>query len=113
MNEKISIISMHDVPTIPRRVVTGHKNGVATIIQDELVRNVTTHESGFVISDVWATDAMPAKLDKSAVIADSLFPVLQKNGTLFRYVHIPPDSVVKQHFPSRPDAPHPLMHKTE
>ena len=86
---------------------------MATIIQDGVVDNVMTHESGFVVSDVWATDSMPVDLHKSAKIEDSFFPVLQQNGSLFRYVHIPPDTAVKKYFEPKPGAPHPLMHKTE
>ncbi len=105
--------TMSNIPTIPRRVVTGHKNGVATIIKDSLVDKVMTHPSGLVISDVWATDTMPANINSCAPIGESLFPQLYQNGSLFRYVHIPPDSEVKKHFEPQPGSPHPLMHKTE
>jgi quercetin dioxygenase-like cupin family protein len=104
---------MSNVPLIPRRVVTGHKNGVATIIEDKLVSHVKKHESGFIVSDPWATDSMPAHLSGSAEIFDEFFPKLHHNGTLFRYVCIPPDSSVKKHFPEKPGEPHPLMHKTQ
>jgi quercetin dioxygenase-like cupin family protein len=104
---------MREMPKIPRRVVTGHKNGVATIIQDEIVKDVLTHESGFFVSDAWATDTLPADLNQSATIENSFFPIVQKQGTLFRYVVIPPDTAVKKYFEPKPDAPHPLMHQTE
>ena len=104
---------MSEIPKIPRRIVTGHKNGVATIIQDSLVENVMTNEAGFVVSDVWATDTMPVNVDKSAKIEDVFFPVVQQNGSLFRYVHIPPDAELKKYYEFKPDAPHPFMHKTE
>lgn len=38
---------------IPRRVVTGYKEGKSTIIQDALVDNISEHIPGLVISDVW------------------------------------------------------------
>lgn len=98
---------------IPRRVVTGHKDGIATIIEDKAVEHVLTHEAGFVIADSWATDSMPANIIGSAKIADELFPKIHSNGTLFRYVTIPPDREVKKYFPEQPSSPHPLMHKTE
>lgn len=104
---------MSDMPKIPRRVVTGHKNGVATIVQDGLVDHVVTHEAGFIISDPWATDSMPVNLDKCAALERSLFPKLHPNGSLFRYVHIPSDTAVKQYFEPQPNEPHALMHKTE
>lgn len=50
-----------EVPKIPRYVVTGHKNGVATIVHDALAEHVIKDEAGFVVSDVWATDRMPAQ----------------------------------------------------
>jgi quercetin dioxygenase-like cupin family protein len=104
---------MTNIPSIPRRVVTGHKNGVATIIDDGLVKEVMKNDAGFVVSDVWATDSMPVNSFQSAKIEDSFFPKLQHNGTLFRYVHIPPDTATKMHFEAKPGEPHPLMHKTE
>ncbi|MDX2164495.1 MAG: cupin domain-containing protein [Gammaproteobacteria bacterium] len=104
---------MRAILNIPRRVVTGHKNGIATIISDGTVEDVMTHESGFVVSDIWATDSMPANLAKSAKIEDSFFPVIQPKGTLLRQVVIPPDSSVLKHFEPQPDQPHPLMHKTK
>ena len=33
--------------------------------------------------------------------------------SLFRYVHIPSDSAVKKYFEPKPDAPDPIIHKTE
>lgn len=99
--------------SIPRRVVTGHKNGIATIVEDELVKHVLTHESGFIVSDPWATDSMPVNLEASAEIFPELVPKLHCNGTLFRYVVIPPDTESLKYFPSTPDALHPLMHQTQ
>lgn len=104
---------MSDVPFIPRRVVTGHRNNIATIIEDTLVKDVKNHKSGFIVSDPWATDSMPVSLSGPAEIFDEFFPKLHANGTLFRYVCIPPDSAVKNHFPEKPGEPHPLMHKTQ
>lgn len=98
---------------IPRRVVTGHKNGVATIVEDDLVQDVLTHESGFIVSDPWATDSMPVNLEKSAEIFPELFPKLHPKGTLFRYIVIPPDTESLKYFPPTSDAPHPLMHQTQ
>lgn len=103
---------MPNIKHIPRAVITGHKNGKATIIKDGLVENVMRNEAGFILSDVWATDKMPVKEFSSAEIFTEFFPKLHKNGTLFRYVHIPPDKNALKFFPDQPDQPHPLMHKT-
>jgi mannose-6-phosphate isomerase-like protein (cupin superfamily) len=70
------------------------------------------NDAGFVVSDPWATDSMPAKLTDSAEIYAEFFPKLHKNGSLFRYVYIPSDSKTKKFFPEAPGQPHPLMHKT-
>ncbi|MCF6767445.1 cupin domain-containing protein [Thiotrichales bacterium 19S11-10] len=104
---------MNNIPKIPRRVVTGHRNGVATIIEDQQVSHVMENDAGFIVSDPWATDGMPATLEKPAEIFDEFFPKLHKNGSLFRYVYIPPDTQTKKYFPEQPGQPHPLMHKTE
>ncbi|HAT67204.1 MAG TPA: cupin domain-containing protein [Flavobacteriaceae bacterium] len=103
----------YKIPKIPRRVVTGHRDGVATIIEDKQVTHVMKNEAGFIISDPWATDNMPVKQEQSAEIFDEFFPKLHQNGTLFRYVYIPPDSQTKQFFPEKEGQPHPLMHKTD
>lgn len=103
----------HEIPKIPRRVVTGHRDGVATIIEDERVKHVMKNEAGFIISDPWATDSMPVMQAQSAKIFDDFFPKLHKNGTLFRYVYIPPDSQTKKFYPEKEGQPHPLMHKTD
>jgi len=59
---------MNNIPKIPRRVVTGHNAGKSTIIQDDLVNNVSEHIPGLVISDVWATDTMPVNLQRDLKI---------------------------------------------
>lgn len=100
-------------PKIPRRVVTGKRGGISTILEDRPVEHVLKNEAGFVISDPWATDGMPANLEKSAEIYDELFPKWHSNGTLFRYVSIPPDSQTRKFYPEIPGQPHPLMHQTE
>ena len=104
---------MSIMPKIPRRVVTGLKNGVSTIIEDMPVEHVLKNDAGFVVSDAWATDQMSVNLNGSAKIAAEFFPTLNKKGTLLRYVHIPPDSNTLQHFELRPGQQHPLMHQTD
>lgn len=101
------------IPFIPRRIVTGHRHGVATIVEDKPTEHVIQHESGFIISDAWATQGFSTDLEQSAEIFDELFPKLHQNGTLLRYVTIPPDSQTSQHFPKLAGQPHPLMHKTD
>lgn len=96
--------------TIPRRVVTGLRNGKSIIEQDEIVANVSEHFPGLIISDVWSTDSAPAKFEEK-VIENTAFPNTPKNGNYFRYVQIPPDKdlgvIVTE------GEPHPLMHQTD
>src|SRR5271170_5180455 len=99
---------MTTLPTIPRCVITGLQSGKSTIIQDSLISNVSKHIPGLVISDVWATDTMPVDLEKKITIENTLLPITPKNGSYFRYVQIPPDTL---HVDKT--KPHPLMHKTE
>ena len=104
-----------NINKIPRRVVTGQKNGKSTIINDRLVDNVSEHIPGLIISDVWTTDTMPVDLSKEIHIENSLFPKTPKKGSYFRYVHIPPDSEIEKYFANSQQAnePHALMHKTK
>ncbi len=76
---------------IPRRIVTGMKDGKSVIIEDLPVENAVEHFPGLIISDVWNTQTMPASLDFEARIPNTGFPKTPKNGTYFRYVVVPPD----------------------
>lgn len=102
---------MELISKIPRRIVTGNKNGKSIIAEDAKVSNVSEHFPGLIISDVWVTDAMPVPLEKGVEIENTAFPHTPANGSYFRYVSIPPDKdlgieKVKE------GEPHPLMHQT-
>jgi quercetin dioxygenase-like cupin family protein len=96
---------------IPRRVVTGIKNGKSVIIEDQQAENVVEHLPGLIISDIWNTQKMPAALDLEAKIPNTGFPQTPKNGTYFRYVVIPPDKDLGAEF--KTGEPHPMMHQTQ
>ncbi|MPT36686.1 MAG: cupin domain-containing protein [Flavobacterium sp.] len=96
---------------IPRRVVTGIKNGKSTIIEDNTVQNAVEHFKGLIISDIWNTQQMPVSLDNEVLIPNIAFPQTPKNGTYFRYVTIPPDRDLG--LTVQPGEPHPLMHQTD
>lgn len=96
---------------IPRRIVTGIKNGKSTIIEDQQVENAVEHLPGLVISDIWNTQKMPAILDFETQIPNTGFPQTPKNGTYFRYVSIPPDKDLGVEF--KTGKPHPMMHQTQ
>jgi len=97
--------------TIPRRIITGIRNGKSIIEKDAIVSNVSEHFPGLIISDIWSTDSMPVKLEEEKVIENTAFPNTPKNGSYFRYVQIPPDKDLGIVAPE--GQPHPLMHQTD
>ena len=97
--------------TIPRRIVTGLRNGKSIIEKDAIVSNVSEHFPGLIISDIWSTDTMPVKLEEEKAIENTAFPNTPKNGSYFRYVQIPPDKDLGIEAPE--GQPHPLMHQTD
>ncbi len=78
-----------------RRVVTGNDdNGRATVVSDGPTGNVkqSPHRPGVIISNLWMTDAMPAKIRDEGDAGErlkALEPVA--NGTNFRIVEFPPE----------------------
>lgn len=103
---------MSAIPNIPRRVVTGIKNGKSVILEDAQVTNVKEHFPSLIISDVWATDTMPVDLTREVPVENTPFPQILPNGSYMRYVSIPPDSTLVVP-PLEPGQLHPLMHQTD
>ena len=95
---------------IPRRIVTGMKDGKSVIVEDQQVENAVEHFPGLIISDVWNTQTMPASLDFETRIPNTGFPKIPKNGTYFRYVVVPPDKNLGVKW--KKNELHPLMHRT-
>lgn len=102
---------MNKIPKIPRRIVTGNRQGKSVIFQDALITNVSEDYPGLVISDVWATDSMPVNLSREVVVNNTAIPHTPENGSYFRYVQIPPDQDLG--IVAQVGQPHPLMHKTD
>lgn len=96
--------------TIPRRIVTGEREGKSYIAQDSIVANVSEHYPNLIISDIWQTSQMPAQFTEENPIENSALPQVIKNGTYFRYVQIPPDKQLG--IETAVGKPHPLMHQT-
>jgi mannose-6-phosphate isomerase-like protein (cupin superfamily) len=120
---------------VVRRVVTGHRNGKAVVISDELCPNVARpqHRPGVVMNNVWFTDGAPANLtderDPTKGVTVTLEP--PKGGASFRVVSFSPEkswihTVTREaaratfatlgagHAPVKDEnPPHPLMHKTK
>lgn len=82
------------------------------ITSDATAENVSEHFPGLIISDLWATDSMPAHLEKELNIENTAFPLTPKNGTYFRYVSIPPDADLGLGIPEHGQL-HPMLHQTD
>lgn len=107
--QEINNANQYNMKTIPRRIVTGLRNGKSIIEKDEIVTNVSEHFPGLIISDIWSTNTTPTGFEEK-IIENTAFPNTPKNGSYFRYVQIPPDIDLGIEAPK--DQPHPLMHQT-
>ena len=88
------------MPSIPRRVVTGHdEHGVSVFASDGPVPVVRTAPDGALFYEVWGTDAMPAPIGPGepdpTVGALSVPPT--PNGTKIRINEFPPGVVSPMH----------------
>ena len=97
------------ISAIPRRIVTGLKNGRSLIVEDKKVTNVSEHLPGLLISDIWTTNSMPVDLTREVTVDNTLVPDPPKQGSYFRYVSIPPDKDLGIPEMIANEA-HPLMH---
>ena len=84
---------MERVPTIPRRVVTGHdERGASVFAADGPVPVVRTAPDGALFYEIWSTDAMPAPVGAGepdpTLHALAVPPV--PNGTKIRINEFPP-----------------------
>ncbi|MGH3246250.1 MAG: cupin domain-containing protein [Trebonia sp.] len=98
------------MPTIPRRVVTGHDdNGVSLFAADGPVPVVRTAPDGALFYEIWGTDAMPAPIGTGSIGAgpgdagapDPALGALSvppaPNGTKIRINEFPPGVVSPVH----------------
>jgi quercetin dioxygenase-like cupin family protein len=88
------------MPTIPRRVVTGHdQRGVSVFADDGPVPVVRTAPDGALFYEVWGTGAMPAPV--SAIEPDPTVSAVTvppaPNGTKIRINEFPPGVVSPMH----------------
>ena len=91
---------MERMPTIPRRVVTGHDSrGVSVFVSDGPVPVTRTAPDGAFFHEIWSTDAMPAPI--AAGEADPTQSALtvppSPNGTKIRINEFPPGAVSPDH----------------
>src|SRR3984957_14314043 len=88
------------MPTIPRRVVTGHdQRGVSVFADDGPVPVVRTAPDGALFYEIWGTGAMPAPV--SAIEPDPTVSAVTvppaPNGTKIRINEFPPGVVSPMH----------------
>ncbi len=88
------------MPSIPRRVVTGHdERGVSVFAADGPVPVVRTAPDGALFCEIWATSAMPAPV--AAAEHDPTLSALSvppaPNGTKIRVNVFPPGAVSPMH----------------
>ena len=91
---------MECMPTIPRRVVTGHDaRGVAVFTSDGQAAAARTAPDGAYFYEIWSTDAMPAPI--AATEDDPTHTALTvpppPNGTKIRINELPPGVVSPVH----------------
>ena len=91
---------MERMPTIPRRVVTGHdERGVSVFALDGPVSVARTAPDGAYFYEIWSTDAMPAPVEAAApdpTLAALTVPP-PPNGTKIRINEFPPGAVSPVH----------------
>jgi len=88
------------MPTIPRRVVTGHdERGVSVFASDGPVPVVRAAPDGAFFSEVWSTGAMPAPVGAAEPdpTLDALTVPPAPNGTKIRVNEFPPGVVSPMH----------------
>jgi len=88
------------MPSIPRRVVTGHdERGVSVFASDGPVPVVRTAPDGALFYEVWSTDAMPAPIgpDEPDPTVGALSVPPAPNGTKIRINEFPPGVVSPMH----------------
>ena len=91
---------MGNMPTIPRRVVTGHdERGVSVFTADGPVAVTRNAPDGAYFYEIWSTDAMPAPI--AATEPDPTLSALTvpppPNGTKIRINEFPPGVVSPVH----------------
>jgi quercetin dioxygenase-like cupin family protein len=88
------------MPTIPRRVVTGHdQRGVSVFADDAPVRVVRTAPDGALFYEIWSTGAVPAPIGATEPdpTPRALTVPPTPNGTKIRINEFPPGAVSPMH----------------
>lgn len=114
-----------------RRIVTGHDaDGKAILLTDAAIETyMIGGENGAKFHEIWSTEQTPIITPEPQAAQNGLVLAPPKGGTRIRVIDFPPEgdairNMTKEeafeHFKSMaggyafdPDAPHPLMHRTE
>jgi quercetin dioxygenase-like cupin family protein len=81
-----------------RRVVTGHKaDGKATVLIDEIAKNVISSRPGANSAVVWTTEGFPASNDGDADASARKTGTTLENGTVFRVISFGPGVTPRNH----------------
>ena len=77
-----------------RRVVTGHQDGVATVIMDSEATCILQRPNrpGVTLTNLWQVDSTPAKMERhDDPVAGPLILHPPENGSVFRIVQFDPE----------------------
>ncbi|HET9715352.1 MAG TPA: cupin domain-containing protein [Pseudolabrys sp.] len=81
-----------------RRVVTGHDDqGRATVLIDQMTRNVESHRPGALYSVIWSTEGFPVSNEGNADPSGRKIGTTIPNGTVFRIVSFGPGVAPRNH----------------
>jgi quercetin dioxygenase-like cupin family protein len=80
-----------------RRVVTGHKSdGKATVLIDEISKDVVNPRAGCTFFNIWST-ALPADNDGAADGAKAIMGTAMKDRAVFRVIEYAPGVAPRNH----------------
>ena len=81
-----------------RRVVTGHKeNGKATVVIDEISKNVVTKRAGQTSTVIWATDQLVPDMRELHDISADVQNTTIENGSVLRISRFEPGVAPRVH----------------
>lgn len=81
-----------------RRVVTGHKeNGKATVVIDEISKNVLSKRAGQTSTVIWATDQLVPDMRELRDISADVQTTTIENGSVLRISHFEPGVAPRVH----------------
>jgi quercetin dioxygenase-like cupin family protein len=81
-----------------RRVVTGHKtDGKATVLIDEMSKDLVSFRKGANVYNIWSTKNLPANNDDATDGAKGIAGTTVKGGSVFRVIEYEPGVLPRNH----------------